>query len=112
MRTRKQSSESDLAYEDLTALDIARDMQATNLLSILAPVIHHPVPHRTIGRLQALFHEMIRADLKDADALILPDLEPLMELKHPEMWFPIKGPTEGSDLMVSYSNTDRMIVDN
>lgn len=91
MRTGKRAPFLDLAYHDLTPLDIAREMKSSNLIEILSPVIHHPIPHRILARLQALFHEMIRADLEDVEALRLPDLTPLTELRSPEMWFPIRN---------------------
>lgn len=73
-----------------------------HLLDILAPVIHQSIPHRVLLRLQALFHEMIRADWEDAPALILPDLVPLTELRVPEMWFPLRAREDGGGLVVSF----------
>jgi hypothetical protein len=53
-------------------------------------VIYHTVPHQTLARLQSLFYEIIRADLRGNMAhLVLPDLVALTELRVPEMWFPV-----------------------
>jgi hypothetical protein len=57
---------------------------------MLAPVIYHSVPPKTLARLESQFHEIIKADLGERVAhLILPDLVALTELKVPEMWFPV-----------------------
>jgi len=61
-----------------------------HLAAILAPVIYHPVPHKTLVWLQEQFHEMIRGDYEQASNLVLPELEALTELKVPEMWFPLQ----------------------
>lgn len=80
-------------HRDLTATEIARVMGHLHLTDILAPVIYHPVPHSTLARLQALFHEMIRADSREVSNLVLPELVTLTELRVPEMWFPLKHKT-------------------
>lgn len=57
---------------------------------MLAPVIYHSVPQKTLARLESQFHEMIKADLGERAAhLVVPDLVALTELKVPEMWFPV-----------------------
>ena len=61
-----------------------------HLVAILAPVIYHPVPHKTLARLEERFHEMIRGDYEQVFNLVLPELEALTELKVPEMWFPLQ----------------------
>jgi hypothetical protein len=84
---------SDLSHQDLTAGEIAQQMGYYHLTDILAPTILHPVPPKTIARLQALFHEMIRADCPEDEFLILPDINVLTELRTPEMWFPVSKRT-------------------
>ena len=88
MRTRK--TDSHFSHQDITAADIARDNKHADLAEMLAPVIYHSVPQKTLARLESQFHEMIKADLGERAAhLVLPDLVALTELKVPEMWFPV-----------------------
>lgn len=88
MRTRK--TDSHFSHQDITAADIARDNKHADLAEMLAPVIYHSVPQKTLARLESQFHEMIKADLGERAAhLVVPDLVALTELKVPEMWFPV-----------------------
>ncbi|OXV11719.1 hypothetical protein Egran_00520 [Elaphomyces granulatus] len=85
-------------YHDLTAVEIAQQMGFTQLYEALSPVIRHPIPPTTLIRLQDQFHSIIRNDLSNEDwarYLVLPDLNALTELEHPEMWFPL--PFGGSE---------------
>ncbi|KAF2848222.1 HET-domain-containing protein [Plenodomus tracheiphilus IPT5] len=82
-------SEGKHPHRDLTAAEMAQSKRHHHVADILAPVIYHTIPHRTLARLQALFHEMIRADWEHVDDVILPDLVALTELRVPEMWFPL-----------------------
>ncbi|KAK2005498.1 HET-domain-containing protein [Colletotrichum eremochloae] len=87
---RTRVTDDHFTHHDFTAADIARESKQTQLASILAPVIYHPIPYQTLARLQSLFYEIIRADLGVQMAhLILPDLVALTELKVPQMWFPV-----------------------
>ncbi|PVH97328.1 hypothetical protein DM02DRAFT_730649 [Periconia macrospinosa] len=87
---RTRNSDTIFKHRDLTAAEIARENGYLHLIDILAPVIYYPVPHSTLARLQALFHEMIRADSRGVSNLVLPELVTLTELRIPEMWFPLK----------------------
>ncbi|KAK2051671.1 HET-domain-containing protein [Colletotrichum caudatum] len=87
---RTRITDDHFPHHDFTAADIARESKQTNRVSILSPVIYHPIPHQTLARLQSLFYEIIRADLGAQMAhLILPDLVALTELRVPQMWFPV-----------------------
>lgn len=75
-------------------VDIAGSRGHRHLLGTLEPVHVHRVPRETVLALQAHFHTVIRgrADkLVKEHALRLPELEPLLELAEPEMWFPVPG---------------------
>lgn len=76
------------------AVDIAKRKGKTHLLAALEPVYRRRVPTRTLARLQAHLHEVIRGrvdDLVRKERLRLPELEPLLELEHPCVYFPVPG---------------------
>lgn len=87
---RTHSANSYFTRRNLTAKDIALEMNHSQLVPILTPVIHHRVPSQTLAHLQASFHAMIKADWKPASDMVLPELEALTELNVPEMWFPVR----------------------
>jgi hypothetical protein len=65
-----------------------------HLLEILEPVYERHVPLDVLVRIEWHFHEVIcsRADRLVLDeALRLPELEPLLELKEPTIYFPVPG---------------------
>lgn len=75
-------------------VDIAARHGHTFLLEVLEPVYQHRVPLGVLLKIQAYFHEAIRrrADrLVQEHALRLPELEPLLELERPQMWFAVPG---------------------
>jgi hypothetical protein len=75
-------------------IDLAIKMKHVHLEKILEPDYRHWVPLDDLQKIQAQFHAVIRGR---ADKFIqehklrLPELEPLLELDRPEMWFPIPG---------------------
>ncbi|GFF49737.1 hypothetical protein IFM61606_05377 [Aspergillus udagawae] len=80
-------------YEDLTAVEIAREVGYSDLWDILTPVIRHFVPPRVLLDLEEKFHALIHAELAGfahLEHLRLPQLVVLTELENPEMWFPIQ----------------------
>ena len=87
---------------DLTAAEIAAKCGYSHLAQVLAPVIHHPIPHDILAGLQALFHAMIREDYKKASDLVLPQLVSLTELKVPEMWFPLENMGTNEHVVVGF----------
>lgn len=77
-----------------TPLEIAQRKDHTELLAILNPVLLRTVPAAILQRLQVHFHAHIRARadmLVIEHALRLPELEPLLELEVPKMWFAVPG---------------------
>jgi hypothetical protein len=75
-------------------VDIAARKGRTHLLEVLEPVYRRRVPAGTLAKLQAHLHEVIRGrvdDLVRAEALRLPELEPLLELANPCVYFPVPG---------------------
>ncbi len=80
------------------AVDVAERRGHRHLLRVLAPEIKHHVPREALLKVQAHFHAVIRGraeHLVDEQGLRLPELEPLLELDPPEMWFPVPGMAGG-----------------
>ncbi|KAF7157872.1 hypothetical protein CNMCM5623_002306 [Aspergillus felis] len=90
-------SKSEFRYQDLTAVEIAREVGYSDLCDILTPVIRHFVPPRVLLDLEQKFHELIHAELAGfahLEHLRLPQLVVLTELENPEMWFPIQAQSQ------------------
>ncbi len=75
-------------------VDIAKRQGHQHLREVLEPVLKHNVPQGVLMKIQSHFHEVIRGRidriLPDL-GLRLPELEPLLELNNPKMWFPVPG---------------------
>lgn len=90
LRTRRNA---DFPEQDMTALDLAYELEATYLYELLAPVIYSPVPMNVLSNLERQLHQLIRSDLGDLvdkEKLFLPKLEVLTELRLEYLWFPIR----------------------
>jgi len=64
------------------------------LLTTLAPQYNHKVPLGVLLKIQMHFHAIIlerERPLIEQHRLRLPELEPLLELDEPKMWFPVPG---------------------
>jgi hypothetical protein len=75
-------------------VDIAGRRGHPDLAELLAPALQHDVPLSVLQPLQERFHAVIRAraaELVREHELRLPELEPLLELPAPRMWFPVPG---------------------
>ena len=76
------------------AVDVARRCGQPRLAAALEPLARHRVPATALTQLQAHFHALIRSrvdGLVQRHGLLLPELEPLLELEMPHMWFPVPG---------------------
>ena len=75
-------------------VDVAERKGQHHLREVLEPVLKHRIPHGVLLKVQSQFHEVIRGridrELPD-HGLRLPELEPLLELDRPQMWFPVPG---------------------
>jgi hypothetical protein len=75
-------------------IDVAERKGHRHLYEVLKPVLKYYVPHGVLLKIQSLFHGVIRdridRELPD-HGLRLPELEPLLELESPQMWFPVPG---------------------
>jgi hypothetical protein len=88
----------------MTALEIAQALGFRHLYQILAPVVHHAVPHAILQKLQEKLHLLIQletADRDDCQRLRLPELEVLTELEVPEMSFPLSSTDDTASTVVS-----------
>ena len=75
-------------------VDIAIAKRHQHLVQLLEPVYKTQVPLNTLQNIQRLFHTTILSrakDLIEKSALRLPELEPLLEINQPQMWFPVPG---------------------
>ncbi|KAK0935873.1 hypothetical protein LTR29_012572 [Friedmanniomyces endolithicus] len=89
------TSSDELPYRNMTALEMAQVLGYRNLFNALSPVIHHAIPPSVLQALQRRFHSLIEGDmalLPQQYPLRLPELELLVELENPEMYFPLKSP--------------------
>lgn len=78
--------------------EIARDIAARqgheHLLQVLTPVLRREVPRERLAALQMHLHALVRGRAEvmvTQHALRLPELEPLLEMDEPAMWFPVPG---------------------
>jgi hypothetical protein len=75
-------------------VDIARKMQHQHLFHLLEPVYKTQVPHDALQKIQQHFHEIIGGRIGELGVkagLRLPELEPMLEIEQPRMWFPVPG---------------------
>jgi hypothetical protein len=75
-------------------IDVAEREGHERLRTVLEPVYRYRVPIGVLVKIQSHFHAVIggRADdLVKEHALRLPELEPLLGLERPRMWFAVPG---------------------
>lgn len=75
-------------------MDVAERRGHGHLRQVLEPVWKHRVPLGVLLKIQFHFHEVIRGRIDrklPGHGLRLPELEPLLELDRPQMWFPVPG---------------------
>lgn len=75
-------------------VDIARKKRHQHLVQLLEPVYKTRVPPNVLQNIQLYFHATILSrakDLIEKSRMRLPELEPLLEINQPQMWFPVPG---------------------
>jgi hypothetical protein len=76
-------------------LDISKRKMHKHLIQLLEPVYKIHIPYETLQKIQDQFHKLIRARIiylhamPEGSGLRLPELEPLLEMEQPHMWFSI-----------------------
>jgi hypothetical protein len=76
------------------AVDIAQRQGHAQLMPLLTPALKRSIAPELLQSIQGHFHEVIRGRMAEGNltvALRLPELEPLLELERPAMWFPVPG---------------------
>jgi len=94
-------------------LDVAERQGHRHLLDVLAPKHKRHVPLGVLLKMQARFHAVIlgRAEqLVREHGLRLPELEPLLELDEPKMWFPVPGMYGGFSYRLEATGADAKLV--
>lgn len=94
-------------------VDVAVRTKHDELVGLLEPVYRHRVPLGILLRLQSVFHEVIIGRVERfvrEHSLRLPELEPLLELDHPKMWFPVPGMCGGFSYWLESEGVDAKLV--
>lgn len=95
------------------AVDIARHRGHGHLTLVLEPVIKHHVPAGELKQIQQHFHSLIQGragDLVREHALRLPELEVLLEMQTPKLWFPVPGMYGGFRIWLERVNGSYLLV--
>lgn len=94
-------------------VDIARIKGHHHLLTLLEPVYKRQVSPEILQSIQENFHSVIcgRAEkLVQEHSLRLPELEPLLEMEEPQMWFPLPGMYGGFKYYLQGSGDDIKLI--
>lgn len=93
--------------------DVAERQGHRHLLEVLQPVYLHQVPLGILHRIQAEFHKVIAVRVEQLvveHALRLPELETLLELERPRLWFPVPGMYGGFSFWLQTTGVDAVLV--
>lgn len=95
--------------------DVAARRGHASAATLLEPDYKRRIPPETLRRMQEHFHDVIRGRaerLVNKAALRRPELDPLLELRVPRMWFPVLGMYGGfSYRLVGRGLTARLVVE-
>lgn len=94
-------------------VDVAERKSHKHLHEILEPVLKHRVPISVLLKMQYHFHGVIRGridrELPDHN-LRFPELEPLVELDRPSMWFPVPGMYGGFSYRLESTGVEAILI--
>jgi hypothetical protein len=94
-------------------VDVAERKGHKHLHEILKPVLKHRVPNGVLLKIQYHFHGVIHGridrELPDHN-LRLPELEPLLELDRPSMWFPVPGMYGGFSYRLESTGVEAILI--
>ena len=94
-------------------LDVARRKRHEHLLAVLEPEYRREIPAEVLRRIQANFHDVIRgraSPLIEEHSLRLPELENLLEMAQPKVWFPVPGMYGGFSYWIEREGADAQLV--
>lgn len=94
-------------------VDIAESKGHRHLLDVLCPQYKHHVPLGVLLKIQSNFHTVINeraAQLVREHALRLPELETLLELDEPKMWFAVPGMSGGFNYRLDQMGVNAKLV--
>jgi hypothetical protein len=94
-------------------VDVADRQGHKHLLEVLTPVHKHQVPIGVLVKIQHNFHEVIRRRIDQTlpeHGLRLPELEPLLELDRPHMWFPVPGMYGGFSYWLDITGVEAKLI--
>jgi len=93
------------------AVDIALRQGHQELVRLLNPIYYHNIQLETLSKIQKHFHEVIVGRiniLPNWKSLRLPELEVLLEIREPSMWFPVPGMYGGFNYRLAF-NRDKTV---
>ena len=94
-------------------IDVAERQGHRHLLGVLAPEHKHHVPAGVLLKVQQHFHAVIRGRIDPQfpdHGLRLPELEPLLELDRPHMWFKVPGMYGGFSYRLEAAGVEAKLV--
>jgi hypothetical protein len=94
-------------------VDVAEKHDRKALLGVLPPEFRQRVPNGVLVEMQSHFHAAILgrcSELVDRYRLRLSELEPLLELDCPKMWFAIPGMYGGFSYRLALAGVDAKLV--
>jgi hypothetical protein len=94
-------------------VDLAERQGHRHLLGALSPEYKHHVPLGILLKIQSHFHALIRSreeQLVREHALRLPELESLLELDRPEIWFAVPGMFGGFGYRLEVAGVEAKLV--
>ncbi len=94
-------------------VDVADRMGHVHLLEVLEPVLMRRAPVGVLSKIQDHFHAVIRGraeQLVQKHSLRLPELEPLLEIAQPQMWFAVPGMYGGFSFRLESAGVEAKLV--
>ena len=94
-------------------VDVAERNGHYRLTKVLTPELKHTVPHGILQKIQNNFHIIIRgrvSSLIEKHSLRLPELETLLEMEKPEIWFQVPGMYGGFEYCLESTGVNAKLI--